>query len=277
MKFRINFLVRPSKVLKSGLINLECCITVNGGRFYIRLPRQLRASEWNQEKQKVKGKSEEAIEINNFIEAYKQNLYVLQSKIIQLGLPYNVVTFKNALNGKLDKTKTLFQLYEEHNAEFKILRDKKQIASATYQKHTTTVLHLKKYLKEKYKRDDINLIEINKSFIEAFHNYLKINLKIQHNSSLNYMKNFKKIVLRAYNDKLILSNPFHSYQLSLKKVDIDFLSMKEIKIIYKKEFTNSRLNKIKDVFIFSCLTGIVDKKRRKEKEGNRLIVRNVVR
>jgi len=283
MKFRINFLLRPSKALKSGLINLECCITVNGKRMYQRLPRQINLSDWNQEKQQVKGKSQEAKEANTFIESYKQSLYILHSKIIQQNLPYNLETFKSALNGKLDKYQTLLQLYEEHNGELKILRDKKQIAPATHQKHTTTVLHLKGYLKEKYQRNDINLSEVNKTFIEGFNNYLRINLNIQHNTTINYLKNLKKIILRAYNDNLIQSNPFHNYKLGLKKVDIDFLTLKEIEKIYKKEFKTERLNNVKDIFIFSCFCGLsyidcktFDYKKHlvTDEKGNQFIIKN---
>ena len=283
MKFRINFLLRPSKALKSGLINLECCITVDGKRMYQRLPRQINLYDWSQEKQQARGKSQEAKEINTFIESYKQSLYILHSKIIQQNLPYNLETFKNALNGKLDRHQTLLQLYEEHNGELKILRDKKQIAPATHQKHTTTVLHLKGYLKNKYQRNDINLSEINRTFIEGFNNYLKINLKIQHNTTINYLKNFKKIVLRAYNDNFIPTNPFHNYKLGLKKVDIDFLTLKEIEKIYKKEFSTERLNNVKDVFIFSCFTGLsyidcktFDNKKHLviDEKGNQFIIKN---
>ena len=41
-----------------------------------------------------------------------------------------------------------------------------------------------------------------------------------------------------------------------------------------KETESDSLTRVKDLFVFQCFTGIVDKKQRKEKEGNRLIVRN---
>ena len=150
MTISICFLIRPSRVLKNGVCSIECCITVRGKRFTKRLPRQVKPSNWNQSKQEVRGKTEEAIEINNFIEAYKQHIYTLQTKIIQSDLPYNIDTFKKALNGGLEKENkrvSLFELYNKHNAEYKVLRSMKQIASATHQKHTTTVKHLKGYLK----------------------------------------------------------------------------------------------------------------------------------
>lgn len=259
MKLRINFLLRASKTNKSGLINLECCITIDGKRMYQRLPREIKLTNWSQSKQQVKGKTEEAVEINNFISAYKQNIYNIQTQIIQLNLPHTLDTFKKGLKGELhdtNKNMTLLQLYREHNEEFRILKDKKQIAHATYQKHTTTVKHLKDYIQKKYGENDIPLNKITKTFIEGFHNHLRINLKIQNNTTVNYLKNLKKIILRAYNDNIIQANPFHGYKLSLKKVDIDFLTMKEIELIYKKEFGSDRLNYVKDVFIFSCMTGL---------------------
>jgi len=259
MKLKINFLVRPSKVLKNGLCCIECSITVNGKRIYQRLPRMINIKNWNQSNQQVRGKSPEAMEINNFIEAYKQNIYTIQTKIIQLNLPHNVHTFKDALSGKLENRNeniTLFQIYNKHNEEYKILREKKQIAPATHQKHTTTVLHLKGYLKEKYQQNDINLMDINKSFIDGFEVYLRSNLNIQNNTTVNYMKNLRKILLIAYNDNIIPSNPFSAVKLHIEKTIVEYLTSPEIKRIYQKDFGNVRLNNIRDCFIFCCMTGL---------------------
>lgn len=60
MRLNINFLVRPSKVLKNGLWAIECSTTINGKRIYQRLPRQIKLSNWNQSKQQVRGNSLEA-------------------------------------------------------------------------------------------------------------------------------------------------------------------------------------------------------------------------
>jgi len=259
MKISICFLIRPSRVLKNGLCSIESCITINGKRLTQRLPRQVKPSNWNQSKQQVRGKSEESIEINSFIEAYKQSVYTLQTKIIQSDLPYNIDTFRKALNGKLNKNNesiTLFDLYNKHNAEYKILKDKKQIASATYQKHTTTVKHLEDYLKEKYKLKDIELIEINKSFIDGFEVYLRTQLNIQNNTTVNYMKNLRKILLIAFNDNIIPSNPFNAVKLRIEKTTVEYLTATEVKKIYQKDFENERLNNIKDCFIFCCMSGL---------------------
>jgi len=259
MTISICFLIRPSRVLKNGMCSIECCITVRGKRFTKQLPRQVKPSNWNQSKQEVRGKTAEAIEINRFIEAYKQNVYTIQTKIIQSDLPHNIDTFKKALSGELDKEKkkmSLFELYDKHNAEYKVLRDKKQIASATHQKHTTTVIHLKGYLKEKYKLNDIDLTEVNKSFIDGFEMYLRATLNIQNNTTVNYLKNLRKILLIAFNDNIIPNNPFSAVKLHIEKTTVEYLTATEVRKIYQKDFDNERLNNIKDCFIFCCMSGL---------------------
>lgn len=259
MTISIYFLIRPSRILKNGVCSIECCITVRGKRFTKQLPRQVKPSNWNQSRQEVRGKTAEAIEVNSFIEAYRQNIYTIQTKIIQSDLPHNIDTFKKALSGELDKENKkvyLLEMYSKHNAEYKILREKKRIASATHQKHTTTAKHLKGYLKEKYNLKDIGLVDINKSFIDGFEIYLRTNLNIQNNTTVNYLKNLRKILQIAFNDNIIPHNPFLSVKLHIEKTTIEYLTATEVRRIYRKDFDNDRLNNIKDCFIFCCMTGL---------------------
>ena len=258
MRFKENFLVRPSKASKSGLVSVECCITIDGKRLYQRLPRQIKPSQWDNKRNEVKGKSEEVAEINNFIQVYKQNLYSIHSKIIELNLPYNVETFKNGLNGKLEnhKNKTLIDLYEDFNKEYFTLKESNQIAGTTYQKHNTTLNYLKSYLKSKYDKNDILLLDVNKSFVEGFYLYLRGTKNLQNNSAVNYMKKLKRVINIAINDGIIQKNPFANYQLHLENVNINFLTIEEIKTIYNKKITNERLNKVKDIYIFACFSGM---------------------
>lgn len=258
MKISICFMVRPSRALKNGLCSIECSISIGNKRLTQRLPRQIKPSDWNQSKQVAKGKSLEAVEINDFLEAYRHKIYSLQTQIIQLSLPYNIETFRTGLNGELDinKNKTLVALYEEFNKEYHSLKESNQIATSTYKKHSITLKHLRKYLKFKYNKEDILLIDVTRSFIEGFYFYLCGTLGIQNNSAVNYMKKLKRVINMALNDGIISKNPFANYTLHLENVDVNFLTIEEIKIIYNKHFESDRLEKVKDVFVFSCMTGL---------------------
>lgn len=256
MNFNVNFNVRPTKATKAGYAPLECSIIVGKERKIIVLPRKIKPELWNQSFQLVEGDDAETKEINEFINVSRTKLFECQSKLMMRNIPVTVDTVKDLFTGKIkDKNTSLVTLYEEHNEEYKEMRGK-SITYAAWQKHSTTLKHIKSFLKEKYNREDIQLNEINKSFIESWFNYVRTTLNIGHNTAVNYMKNLKKICLRAWNDGIIDKNPFANIRLSLEKVDVDFLTMNEIKKIHNKDCHCERLNQIKDLFIFSCFTGL---------------------
>lgn len=256
MNFNLYFNVRVAKMRKSGVAPLEVGLCVDRERTTITLPRQVKPELWNQKFQMVEGDTDEAKEINEFINITRTKLFECQTKLMMRNIPVTASTVKDLFTGKIrDKNTSLVTLYQEHNDEYREIMNK-SITYAAWQKHATTLKHLKEFLKEKYNREDIQMNEINKSFIESWFNYIRTVRSIGHNTSINYMKNLKKICLRAWNDGIIDKNPFANIKLSLEKVDVDFLTMTEIKKIYNKDCHCERLNQIKDIFIFSCFTGL---------------------
>ncbi|MDE8712395.1 Arm DNA-binding domain-containing protein, partial [Phocaeicola vulgatus] len=70
------FSLRESKQNKKGLSPIEVSITTNGKRIYFSTGKHISATDWNKEKQAVKGKSEEAQLINGYL-IQLRNIYVL--------------------------------------------------------------------------------------------------------------------------------------------------------------------------------------------------------
>ena len=70
------------------------------------------------------------------------------------------------------------------------------------------------------------------------------------------MQFFKRIILIARNNGILIGDPFASYKIRLEKVDRGYLSEDEIKIILKKKMVSERLEQVRDVFIFSCFSGL---------------------
>ncbi|MFV0164171.1 hypothetical protein OBK28_11865 [Empedobacter falsenii] len=54
----------------------------------------------------------------------------------------------------------------------------------------------------------------------------------------------------------IQKDPFVNYKPKVEKVERIFLSQEEIYAIYEKEHCTERLNLVRDIFIFSCYTGL---------------------
>lgn len=123
------------------------------------------------------------------------------------------------------------------------------------------------------KASDIALKDINKALIIQFDTYMKVEKNLCQNTIIRYMKCFKKIINIGLGNGWIKINPFLGIKFREEKVVKDVLTKEEVLRIYNKEFSISRLERTRDIFVFCCYTGIADKKQREEKEGNRLIVR----
>jgi len=73
---------------------------------------------------------------------------------------------------------------------------------------------------------------------------------------MKYLGDFKKIILLSVKRGFIFKDPFIGYSLRRKDVDTEFLVEHELNAILKKTFLTDRLNLVKDIFLFSCFTGL---------------------
>jgi site-specific recombinase XerD len=111
--------------------------------------------------------------------------------------------------------------------------------------------------------NDIDINRINHAFITDFEFYLKSVKKIGNNTSVKYIKNFGKIIRICMANGWLDKNPLINYKAKLKEVNRDFLTMDEVNLIGSKSFLSTRIELVRDIFVFSCFTGLayVDVKR----------------
>lgn len=126
---------------------------------------------------------------------------------------------------------------------------------ATAIRYNTTLNHVKDYLSSKG-ISDIPLPEINLKFITEFEHYLKTVRNCKNNTAVKYVKNLRKIIGIAYRNEWISKDPFVNYRAKLDHVERDFLTQDELDRIIQKEIHNTRLDQIRDVFVFGCYTGL---------------------
>ena len=77
-----------------------------------------------------------------------------------------------------------------------------------------------------------------------------------HNTTAKCIKNVKKIVNDCLSKGWLKADPFINYKISIKSVDRIFLSEVELELISKKEFMIDRIDQVRDIFVFSCYTGL---------------------
>lgn len=93
-------------------------------------------------------------------------------------------------------------------------------------------------------------------FITDFETYLRTICNCSANTTAKFMQFFKRIVIIARNNGWILTDPFANYKIRIAKVDRGYLTEQEIETIMQKEFGAKRLEQVRDIFVFSCFSGL---------------------
>ena len=117
----ITFAVRESKSRTSGEAPIQVLLTQNGARASFSTGKAIQPSEWDRDRQRVKGRDAEAAEINNYLDAIRARLYNLEKVLIDRGLGATPQMLRDAYLDKLDCLKdwTLMTLIEVHMAELR--------------------------------------------------------------------------------------------------------------------------------------------------------------
>ena len=253
----VYFSLRESKQNKKGLSPIEVSITTNGKRIYFSTGKHVPATDWNKEKQAVKGKSEEAQLINGYLIQLRNKIYQKEIELLQKGYLITAELLKEAITDKVEalNEKTLLDVLNEHNTERKAMVGK-TVAPATYWVFEYTGRLFKEFIQKKYERKDLYLREINLGFIQGFHAYLLGEKKMGQNSCTKHLKFLKKLLNLAVANSYISYNPVNAYKVEREPVEVDFLDEEELRKIINFDTPLPRLERAKDMFLFGCFTGL---------------------
>ncbi|MEN9323546.1 MAG: hypothetical protein RL699_1326 [Bacteroidota bacterium] len=254
-KMSILFYVKSSKASKNGLLPIYQRITINGSRIELSTSRTVEKAKWNTAAGKVKGNSEEARLINSHLDLLKHNVYETEKWLLNNGHEINAQTLKNKLTGIDENQRMLLTIFEDHNKRMKDLIGK-EFSINTHKKYLTAISHTRDFLKSQYRVNDIAISKVDIAFVNDFDFYLRNNKNCNNNSTIKYIRNFGKIIKQSYVNGWLEKDPFLSYKGKVREVERVYLSQEEIETIINKELAIKRLELVRDMFVFSCFTGL---------------------
>ncbi len=252
---KINFFIKKTKLLKNGEAPIFVRIIINKERDEYALKKSILPKYWNESKQIAKGNSDEAESINQLIDQHRSKIQSYFTFMTMDNLPISARIIKEKLVGKKETRKTILKVFQEHNDNARKLINI-DFAAETIQRYETCYKHTKDFIRWQYKREDLPLDDLNHQFISNYELYLKTERKCSHNTTIKYLKNFKKIVRIALANNWMKKDPFATIKFKLKPVDTVYLTKEELDNIISKEIEIDRLKQVRDVFVFCCFTGL---------------------
>jgi site-specific recombinase XerD len=203
----------------------------------------------------VSGRNPEAESINEQIGSFTRTIYRHYSLLVKKGEIPSVNKLKDLFYGVEKEGKTLVQVFEYHNSKMKKLIGS-TYSKGTYTRYEICLRLLIEFMESHYKCSDFPINQIKLEFITGFDYFLRTVRKCNNNTTLKYIKNLRKIINEARAFEWMTHDPFLNYKGKLENVDRVVLTQLEIDTISSKQFGISRLNSVKDVFLFSCYTGL---------------------
>jgi len=253
--FRILFYLKRNAQRKNGNMPIIARITVDGQIVQFSTKLEIHPDYWSTQLGKAAGRSLEIQKTNSLLESIKSSVHQVYHEQLRRDSSVTAEKVKNEFLGLSENNKTLLELFTRHNDDVKKLVGISK-AKATYQKYEVTRKHLSNFIKERYSLSDISLKEINNLFITDFEVYLLTTAGCNSNTTAKFMQFFKRIIIIARNNGWIHSDPFSNYKIRIAKVDRGYLTQDEIERIMDKKFVSKRLEQVKDIFIFSCFSGL---------------------
>lgn len=250
--FRILFFINKSSLKNNGLATVMIRITINGATTQFSSKLEVNPEAWDQKSQRAIAEpymymNQEIVNIRNKI----QKIY------FDLSHKFQYVSTLRLKQSYLSNNREMYITYQ-FEQQLKIFRtpEGRPISSNTKSIYVRTLNRLLSFLKKKYKKVDILIYEIDYSFLEEYYSFLRREYSISHNSASKYMKKFAAIMNYAHKIKLLQVNPFDLYTFREEKTYKPCLTEPEVELIAGKILSIGRLDRIRDIFIFCCYTGL---------------------
>lgn len=253
--FKILFYVRKNYVNKNGKVGVMIRITINGEMTQFSSKLEVLPEQWDVKAGKMGGRSPKSAQFNALLDDIRGSLVNHYREIETTDAYVTAEKVRNAFLGITTRQRTLLELFKEHNEEAKKLVGISK-TPATMAKYDRTYRRVEEFMKSKYNLSDIALKEIGHKFITDFETYLRSESGCNENTTAKFIQFFRRIIIIAKNNGWIFADPFANYTIRLKRVDRGYLTEQELEKIIKKKFASERLGNVRDIFLFSCFTGL---------------------
>ncbi|MCP9752430.1 site-specific integrase [Ferruginibacter sp. HRS2-29] len=162
---------------------------------------------------------------------------------------------RNRYWGITERKRLLLEVILQHNKDIRRLVGR-DYTSVTCTRYETMYTQVREFIKWKFQLSDIALEDFDVEFISDFNFYLKSEKGINTSTNPMSLKKLKKVVHDCLAKKWLSTDPFVDFKFSIKKSKRTFLTQEDLKIIMVTDVKLPRLEVVKDIFIFSCYTGL---------------------
>ncbi len=261
---KTNFYIKADKAKLNGECPIYAKVNYNRKTITLSTGRYINPDRWkftDNLRKPVKIQNEKVIK--EYLEIFRIKIEKIYYDIQKKELDLTIEEFKAIILGKspVNKIPHIVELIDIHNEHFSKLVAINERSKASLQKYERIKELIIQFNKKYYNCADLPISKINGSYVFNFENFLKFEsihngvIGIKNNTIVKYFNNLKTILNYGIKMDIVDKNPFNKYDGKISVSDATFLTVEELQRIEQKTFTIERLDKVKDIFLFSCYTG----------------------
>ena len=253
--FKTIFYIRGNYVNKNGQSSIMIRLCLDRDRLCIGTTGiTIDPTLWDKDYQKVKGRTTVALQVNKKLEGIRTELQGIADKL-ELENTLTLDKVKAAYQHEDVEYNTIGQLFDKYISNVKA-KTGTTLSETSYHKYELCRKRFMEMLEAKYHCKDMLLRELNPTVIEDYYIYLTTSVGHCNNTAVKTMKTMRTVILHGIKMGVLHNDPYLGVQFHMDDVDRGYLTEEEIKAIMEKPFHLKRLELTRDLFIFSCFTGL---------------------
>ncbi len=204
---------------------------------------------------RAKGKGKAATEINRRLDELRASALAHHRELSATRTRVTAEDVKTMMLGMAFGQETLLAYFRAHNENFdKRVGVNRKAGSAKV--YWNAMRHVENFLAEKYRLTDISFSALDRSFIDKFDLYLRTERGLSQGTIVLLTIRLGTIINHAIADGIISADPFAGYERLRPAPKQKYIPRDELNRLMTTPLAGPSHYLIRDLFLFSCYTGI---------------------
>ncbi|MFD2915821.1 tyrosine-type recombinase/integrase [Psychroserpens luteus] len=275
------FYLKQPNSSKESLIYFSCYFKEENKKFVYSTGEKIKPIHWskesNQPKLKGSSKAHDAGTINIQLGRYVETFMAMESECKRMEEDFTSSYLKDSFDSRFKKSSTKKNLF--FDAYDKFMEEKqmhKLWKPATVKRYNNIKNHLLKFEQDKsYK---LTFSSINETFYSLFTDFCYTTQNHYTNTLARNVGLFKTFMFWAYKNNYTYKDTFKEFKKPEKAITKEVaLSLQEVELIFNFKCESNSQERVRDIFVFQCLTGLrygeMKKINKRNVDNNRLILK----
>ncbi|ADQ15936.1 integrase family protein [Leadbetterella byssophila DSM 17132] len=254
--FKLLFYLKKNEPKKNGNVPVMGRITIDGTPKSFSTKLDINPNNWDLKHGRVLGKSAQALSTNLKLDNIRVRINKIYDDMLKDEGFATAQKVKLSFLGVGVMDDAILKVFKDQNEDFERMVSKGKRSQNTYNKYKTVYNHLSEFIRERYHREDMAFRELTSDFIREFDFFLRIDKECTHNTVWVYTMPVIALAELAIKKGLIRQNPFEDYEISMEETDRSYLLKEDVERLMLLKPSKSKYELVKDLFIFSCFTGL---------------------